>query len=147
MVAETLSFARALVATNFKATLALRSAFVIQVVFMALNNFTFFVFWWALMQHVTTLRGWGLGDIQLLFGLVAAAFGLTVTVAGGVRHLGRFIEDGDLDTLLTQPKSVLVHALGMRAQPSGFGDLVSGLVFMALSGQISWRTAPFVVVV
>jgi ABC-2 type transport system permease protein len=147
MVAENLSFTRSLVATNFKATLALRSAFVIQVVFMALNNFTFFVFWWALMAHVTTLRGWRLGDIQMLFGLVAAAFGLTVTVAGGVRYLGRFIEDGDLDTLLTQPKSVLVHALGMRAQPSGLGDLISGLIFIVWSGQISWRMMPFVLAV
>jgi len=147
MVADNISFARALVTTNIKATLALRAAFVIQVVFMALNNFTFFVFWWALMRHVTTLRGWQIADIELLFGLVAAAFGLTVTVAGGVRHLGRFIADGDLDTLLTQPKSVLVHALGLRSQPSGFGDLISGLIFIVWSGQISWRTVPFVVVV
>ena len=147
MVANSLSFARALVTTNVKATLALRSAFVIQVVFMALNNLTFFVFWWALMGRVTTIRGWGLGDIQMLFGLVAASFGLTITIAGGVRHLGRFIEDGDLDTLLTRPRSVLVQAVGMRAHPSGFGDLISGLLFMAWSGQISWRTAPVVVVV
>ncbi|HKF68509.1 MAG TPA: hypothetical protein VKB36_18305, partial [Vicinamibacterales bacterium] len=75
-MASNLSFTRALVATNFKATLALRGAFVVQVVFMVLNNLTFFVFWWALMEHVTTLRGWRLGDIQMLFGIVAAAFGL-----------------------------------------------------------------------
>src|SRR5437763_2832941 len=147
MVADNVSFTRALGATNFKATVALRGAFVIQVVFMALNNFTCFIFWWALMQHVTTLRGWQLGDIQMLFGMVAAAFGLTVTVAGGVRHLGRFIEDGDLDTLLTQPKPVLVNALGLRSQPSGFGDLVSGLIFIVWSGQISWSRLPIVVVV
>jgi len=140
-----LAFARALVATNLKATLALRGAFVMGVVFMALNNLTFFVFWWALMRHVTTLRGWRLGDIQVLFGVVAAAFGLTVTVAGGVRHLGRFIDEGDLDTLLTQPKSVLVHALGLRSQPSGFGDLISGVIFIAWSGQVSWHMLPFVV--
>ena len=147
MVADNVSFTRALVATNFKATVALRGAFVMQVVFMALNNFTFFIFWWALMQRVTTLRGWQLGDIQMLFGIVAAAFGLTVTVAGGVRHLGRFIEDGDLDTLLTQPQPVLVSALGLRSQPSGFGDLVSGLIFIVWSGQISWSRLPIVVVV
>jgi len=147
MVADNVSFTRALVATNFKATVALRGAFVMQVVFMALNNFTFFIFWWALMQRVTTLRGWQLGDIQMLFGIVAAAFGLTVTVAGGVRHLGRFIEDGDLDTLLTQPQPVLVNALGLRSQPSGFGDLVSGLIFIVWSGQISWSRLPIVVVV
>jgi len=142
MVADNLSFTRALIATNVKATLALRGAFVIQVVFMVLNNLTFFVFWWALLQHVTTLRGWRLADIQMLFGIVAAAFGLAVTVAGGVRHVGRFIEDGDLDTLLTRPKSVLVHALGLRSQPSGVGDLISGLIFIAWSGQVTWRTTP-----
>src|SRR5215471_12696325 len=140
MVARNLSFTRALVATNFKATLALRGAFVVQVVFMVLNNLTFFVFWWALMGHVTTLRGWRIGDIQLLFGIVAAAFGLAVTLAGGVRHLGRFIEDGELDTMLTQPKPVLLYAVGSRAQPSGFGDLTFGLIFIALSGSLTWRT-------
>jgi ABC-2 type transport system permease protein len=147
MAASSLSFTRALVTTNLKAALALRGGFVIQVVFMALNNLSFFVFWWALMGRVTTIRGWRLGDIQLLFGLVAASFGLTITIAGGVRYLGRFIEDGDLDTLLTRPRSVLVQALGMRAHPSGFGDLISGLAFMVWSGQISWRTMPIVVVV
>ena len=139
---NSLAFARALVATNLKATLALRGAFVVQVVFMALNNFTFFVFWWALMRRVTTLRGWQLADVQLLFGLVAVSFGLTVTVAGGVRHLGRLIEDGDLDTLLTQPRSVLVYALGIRSQPSGVGDLISGLIFIAASREVAWHTVP-----
>jgi len=147
MVANSLAFTRALVTTNLKAALALRTAFMVQVVFMALNNLTFFVFWWALMGHVETIRGWHLADIQMLFGLVAASFGLTITIAGGVRHLGRFIQDGDLDTLLTRPRSVLVQAVGMRAHPSGVGDLISGLVFMAWSGQMSWRTAPVVLLV
>jgi len=140
------AFVRALVATNLKAAVALRGAFIIQVVFMALNNLTFFVFWWVLMRRVPSLRGWHLYDIQLLFGIVAAAFGLTVTLAGGVRYLGRLIDEGDLDTLLAQPKSVLVHALGMRLQPSGFGDVLSGLIFIALSGQVSWRAVPVVLV-
>ena len=140
--ANSLAFARALVATNLKATLALRGAFVVQVVFMALNNFTFFVFWWALMRHVPSIRGWRLGDIALLYGIVAVAFGLAVSLAGGVRHLGRFIEEGDLDTLLTQPRSVLVYALGLRSQPSGVGDVLSGMMFIVWSGEVSWSTLP-----
>jgi ABC-2 type transport system permease protein len=138
-------FVRALLTTSFKATVMLRGAFVMQVVFMALNNATFFVFWWALMRRVPELRGWRIGDIQVLFGVVAAGFGLAVTVAGGVRHLGRFIDEGELDVLLTQPKPVLLHALGLRVQPSGFGDVLSGIAFIALSGQVSWRAVPLVV--
>jgi ABC-2 type transport system permease protein len=142
--ANTLGFARALVATNIKASLALRGAFVVQALFMALNNVTFFVFWWVLMQRTPSLRGWRLVDIQVLFGVVAAGYGLTVTLAGGVRYLGQAIEEGVLDTLLTQPRPVLLHALGLRLQPSGFGDMLSGLLFIAWSGQLSWRTAPAV---
>jgi ABC-2 type transport system permease protein len=138
------SFTSALTATNLKASLALRSACVIQVVFMVLNNLTFFVFWWALMRHAPVLRGWRIGDVQVLFGIVAASFGLTMTLAGGVRYLGRFIEDGDLDTLLTQPHPVLLYALGLRSQPSGIGDFLSGIAFIAWSGQVSLDKAPLV---
>lgn len=145
MNSNSLAFARGLLATNLKATLALRGAFVMQVVFMALNNLTFFVFWWALMERVPVIRGWRLVDVQLLFGLVAAAFGLTITVAGGVWHLGRTIEDGDLDTLLTQPRSVLVYALGMRSQPSGVGDVIAGAFLIAASGYLTPRSAPLVI--
>jgi len=140
------SFVRALVGTNLKAAVAMRGAFLMQVAFMMLNNFTFFVFWWVLMRRVPTLRGWTLADIQLLFGMVATSFGLTVTLAGGVRYLGRLIDEGELDTLLTQPKSVLVHALGLRLQPSGFGDVLSGLIFIAWSGQVTWRSLPILAV-
>jgi ABC-2 type transport system permease protein len=139
---NTLRFARALLAANLKATLMLRGAFVMQVVFMTLNNLTFFVFWWALMQRVPEIRGWRLEDVQVLFGVVAVGFGLTVTLAGGVRHLGRFIDEGELDTLLTQPRPVLLHALGLRSQAAGLGDVLSGIAFIAWSGQVSWRALP-----
>src|SRR4029079_15716231 len=80
----------------------------------------------------------------VLFGIVAAGFGLAVTFAGGVRHLGRFIDEGELDTLLTQPRPVLLYALGLRSQASGVGDVLSGLAFIGWSGQISWRAFPLV---
>jgi ABC-2 type transport system permease protein len=137
-----LRFARALLATNLKSTLMLRGAFVMQVAFMALNNLAFFVFWWALMRRVPVLRGWRLGDIQVLFGIVAAGFGVAVTFAGGVRHLARFILDGELDTLLTQPRPVLLYALGLRSQASGIGDVLSGVAFIVWSGQVSWYAVP-----
>jgi ABC-2 type transport system permease protein len=121
----------------------LRGAFAMQVVFMLLNNATFFVFWWVLMRRVDEIRGWRLDDVQVLFGIVAAGFGLAVTTAGGVRHLGQLIHDGELDALLTQPKPVLVHALGLRSQASGFGDLLFGIAMLAASGHLSWRTLPY----
>ena len=139
-----LRFAAALFATNLKASLAQRAAFAMQVLFMIVNNMVFFIFWWALMNRVDTIRGWRIGDIQVLFGIVAASVGLAGAVTGGVRHLGRLIDNGELDTLLTQPRPVLPYAVGLRMQPSGLGDVISGVAFILWSGQVSWREWPAV---
>jgi ABC-2 type transport system permease protein len=139
---HTARFAGALIATNLKAALMLRGAFAMQVAFMALNNAVFFVFWWLLMRRVPVIRGWSLPDVELLFGIVAASFGLSVAVAGGVRHLGRLIEEGELDAVLVQPPPVLLHAWGLRSQASGFGDFLSGVAFLAWSGRVTWTDAP-----
>ena len=140
-------FARALFATNLKSSLALRSAFVVQALFMVLNNVVFFVFWWILLRRVPDVRGWQLADIALLFGIAATSFGLVVTIAGGVRHLGECIEEGELDTLLAHPQPTLLYALGLRSRASGVGDAVSGLGFIAASGYLTLSSAPLIALV
>ena len=144
---HTVRFAAALLTTTLKASLMLRGTFALQVVFMVLNNLAFFLFWWLLMRRVPVIRGWELADVQLLFGIVAAAFGLALAVAGGVRDLGRLIDEGELDTLLVRPQPVLLHAWGLRSQASGFGDLLSGLGFIIWSGHVSWSAMPSVALI
>src|SRR4029453_18124539 len=46
----------------------------------------------------------------------------------------------------TQPRSVLVYALGMRSLPSGIGDVISGLIFVATSGEVAWHAVPWLLV-
>ena len=137
------SVRRALFAMNLKAALAERGAFALQVLFMMLNNVTFFVFWWALMpcrparlaarRHSDPLRHRGHG------------IRVTVVFAGGVRYLGRFIHEGELDTLLTQPRPVCSTrsdaAAGVRPRRLHFRRR-----FIAASGDVSWREAPIVLV-
>jgi ABC-2 type transport system permease protein len=139
---STLRFLWALFSTNLKATTALRGSFLLSMTFMALNNLTFFVFWWVLFGRVGQVRGWRGPEVELLFGVSAAGFGLMQATLGGAVHLSRFIDEGVLEPLLTQPKPTLLYALGCRSQASGFGDLLSGLVFMAVSGYVSWATLP-----
>ena len=79
--------------------------------------------------------------------MTAAGFGLVTAITGGVRYLGEYIEDGAFDTLLTQPKPALLYALGMRSRASGFGDLASGIGFLAVSGHLTAANLPLVVIV
>jgi ABC-2 type transport system permease protein len=143
--AALLRFAGALFRTSLAAAMAQRGAFLMQVALMALNNAIFFTFWVVLFGRVSRIRGYALADVAVLYGVVAAAFGLAVTVAGGARQLARFIHDGELDSLLAQPKPTLLYALGRRTVASGLGDVASGAVMIGLSGVVHPSTIPIVV--
>ena len=145
-VRPALRFARALVAINLKSSFALRGAFWLQAAFMAANNALFFVFWWIFFDRFEEIRGWRVADMSALYGIVATGFGAAVVFAGGVRDLSRLIADGDLDAFLTQPKSPLLHAIASGTHASGWGDIGSGLVFLALSGLVGWQTLPLAAV-
>ncbi|HEY5961073.1 MAG TPA: ABC-2 family transporter protein [Polyangiaceae bacterium] len=138
-------FCVALARTSLKSATADRAAFGLELTFMALNNFVFFVFWWALFLKVPNIRGQALADVADLFGVVSIGYGLHVVFAGGARELSRMIMDGEIDTYLTQPKPTLLAVLGSRSQASGVGDALSGAILIALFGHLSLSRVPFVV--
>jgi ABC-2 type transport system permease protein len=135
----------ALLSTNLKAAVALRGAFWLQACFMLLNNLIFVVVWWIFFERFKSINGWQAGDTYLLYGLVAAAFGVSIVFAGGARELSRVISDGALDTYLTQPKSPLLQVVFSKTYASGWGDIVSGAVLVAYSERIGVLDIPLVV--
>ncbi len=141
-VRGTLRFSAALARTALAGAMAHRGTFLLQAGLMALNNAIFFTFWIVLLHRVHTVRGYGLRDMTLLYGIVAAGVGLAMIVAGGVRQLARVVQDGELDAVLAQPKPTLLYVLGRRSGASGVGDLATGIVMIALSGAVHASTVP-----
>jgi ABC-2 type transport system permease protein len=141
----TARFLRKLVATNLKAGFALRGSFWLQAGFMVANNLIFWTVWVLFFNKFDALNGWRLPEMTALYGLVAAAFGLTQIFAGGLRNMAQVIADGDFDGFLTQPKSVLLHLAGSRSFPAGWGDIVSGIGLLAASGLVSLASTPLAV--
>jgi ABC-2 type transport system permease protein len=141
---STPGFVKALAATSMRSAIADRGAFFTRASLMALNNAIFFTFWIVLLTRVPSVRGYQLGDMAVLYGVVALAHGMAVFFAGGMENLARAIDDGDLDAILAQPKPTLIYILGMRAQPAGVGDIVSGLVMISLSGRVTLFSVPVI---
>ncbi|MET0286553.1 MAG: ABC-2 family transporter protein [Polyangiales bacterium] len=142
-----LRFTRALFATVIKASLALRGAFLLQASLMIVNNLMFFSTWWLLFQRFDDIRGYRMPDMLALFGVSAIGFGVCVVAFGGVLDLSRTIADGNLDALLTQPKSVLLRAIVVRSRASGWGDIATGTLLLALSGHAPWHRIPLALLV
>jgi len=106
-------------------------SFVALAAFMAANNFIWFALWWLFFGVAGDIRGWTLSDVAALYGIVAVAFGLYTTFFGGARNLARLALDGGLDVYLGRPRSPLLGIVFSRSDPTGVGDILSGVVLIA----------------
>jgi len=139
------TFALALFWRQIAASFAQRRAFCTAVAAMLLNDLMLLITWWVLLERFGQVRGWRLDDVLCLYAVATGGVGICVILVGGVQDLSRKIQDGDLDALLTQPKSVLLQALASRTQPSGWGDLSASVILFAASGVVAWGRLPVLV--
>jgi len=122
---------------NLLSVMEYRVSFLAQVAGMFLNNVAFLGFWSIYFHRFHQVRGWQMADVLLLFGTVAAGFGIAVCLFGNVLRLATVISEGELDYYLSLPRPALLHALASRMVPSGLGDLLFGFAALAVVGVAS----------
>jgi ABC-2 type transport system permease protein len=137
MIKRELTFLLALWKANLLSAMEYRAAFLSQVFGMILNNGVYFIFWVIFFDKFKQVRGWGLSDMIMLFGVVAAGFGIAEFLFGNFATLAEIISTGKLDYYLSLPRPVLLHVLASRSIPAGLGDFTYGIGTFFLSGQIT----------
>ncbi len=129
-----LRFLLSLWKTNLQAAMEYRAAFLAQSIGMMLNNGVYFIFWVIFFDRFKNLNGWQLGDMFLVFGVCASAYGLACLLAGNALFLSEIISGGRLDYYLSLPRPPLLHAISSRTIVSGFGDFTYGIISYLFSG-------------
>lgn len=122
---------------NLQSMMEYRVAFIFQVFGMMINNAIYFLIWIIYFDRFKEVRGWGINDMFVTYGIIASGFGLVSILFGNVFNLGDVIARGRLDYYLSMPRPVLLHTVASRSIASGFGDFTYGFVSYALSGQYS----------
>jgi ABC-2 type transport system permease protein len=117
------------------------------VVLMAANNLLFFITFVIYFHNFSSLKGWVSEDIALLIGTTCWAFGLATFLAGGIRDLAITITNGGLDPYLGRPTHPLPALLIGQCQPSGLGDMASGVVFWMVLGHRGFGDLPLLLLV
>ena len=135
----------ALFSASIRSSLGFRGAFFIRVGLMALNNIIFFSTWIILFNRVGNLGDWQLRDMSLLWGISATSFGVANGFLGGFTKIPEFVRTGSLDCFLLKPYNVLLQVLSSRSEPSSWGDMLSGLGFIVLSGYLQVNTLLLIV--
>jgi len=133
-----LKFIFAVWKANLQSVMEYRISFLTQVFGMMLNNFIYFAIWVIFFDRFKEVRGWGINDMYITFGVLASAFGLVSLFFGNSFMLGDIINNGRLDYYLSLPRPVLLHAVSSRMISSGMGDFTYGLISFMLSGQFTW---------
>lgn len=123
---------------GIKSAMAYKISFLVQVIFMVINNFFFLIFWGVIFSNTGESSGITFNNVLYLWSFSSMAYGITYFFFGGVRKINDYIITGSMDSFLLQPKNVLLNVLTSQCSFSAFGDILYGLVIgiIASGGDI-----------
>ena len=128
-VKNTLKFLFLSLIYNIKTSMEYKKSFIIQVIFMIVNNGFFLIFWIVVFDiNNGDVNGIQMNDILYLWSIPVASWGLANFMFGGVREINRYVLTGGLDTYLLQPKNMILNIATSKCDFGACGDLIYGLV-------------------
>ncbi len=124
---------------SIKSAMAYKISFLVQVVFMVINNLFFLIFWGVIFSNTGESSGITFNNVLYLWSFSSMAYGIAYFFFGGIRKINDYIITGSMDSFLLQPKNVLLNVLTSQCSFSAFGDILYGLVIgiIASGGDIS----------
>lgn len=123
---------------GLKSEYSYRTAFWLQVVGMILNNTAIMAVMSMLFARFGKIHGWSIHDTLLVFGIGTIVVGVAQLLFANVigSRLGQRILEGQMDAYMLFPQSTLFHATTRKIDVSGVGELLSGIAYVALSGEV-----------
>lgn len=108
--------------------------FIMNVLFMILNNASFILQWVILFNIKESIGGYSFKEIVLLWGMAASTFGIAHIMFHKAFYISDLIINGKLDTFLVQPKNVLLSVITSDTSVSAIGDLLYGYICLSIYG-------------
>lgn len=125
---------------NFLNARELKSAFIISIIGMFLNNFSFTFLWLYFGKSVGVLNGFAPMDIFGIYAINTTSYGIVCAFLYGLFNIPSYISSGNFDKFLITPKNTLIKVVTSDISTSAFGDLVFGVtcfIIFCLSTKIS----------
>lgn len=113
---------------NFMNAKELKSAFIISVIGMVLNNLSFTFLWLYFGKSVGVLNGFSPMDIFGIYAINTTSYGILHAFFYGLFNIPSYISSGNFDKYLITPKNTLIKVITSDISTSAFGDLVFGII-------------------
>ena len=131
-VVNNLRFLKNAVVTSIKSAKEYKVSFIIQTIFMAINNTAFLFSWYVIFKRAGGDELVNYSKMLELCAISTIGYGCTYFFFGGVQYINRFLIDGDLDIYLLKPKNILVNVLTSKCIFSACGDMLFGIIVSAI---------------
>ena len=125
---------------NFLNARELKSAFIISIIGMFLNNFSFTFLWLYFGKSVCVLNGFAPMDIFGIYAINTTSYGIVCAFLYGLFNIPSYISSGNFDKFLITPKNTLIKVVTSSISTSAFGDLLFGVtcfIIFCLSTKLS----------
>ena len=111
-----------------------KTSFIMNVVFMILNNASFIIQWVVIYSLREDVGGYEFNQVLLLWAIAAATYGFAHFGFRNAFSLSDTITNGKLDSYLVQPKNVLISSITSGIGVSAIGDIIYGYIVLVISG-------------
>ena len=111
-----------------------KATFLSNIIFMILNN-SVMIFQWLILYNINgQIGGYTLKNILLLWAIFAGWYGVSHFIFKNAFHLSDIINSGQLDTVLVQPKNVLISIITNSIETSAIGDIIYAYILFFIYG-------------
>jgi ABC-2 type transport system permease protein len=116
-----------IIASRVRSQLAYPVSFALDVVAQFIGQGIELMAILVVFTQVTTLGGFSAGEVVLLYGLAATAFGLADLCVGQVEELPTYVRTGEFDVMLLRPLGTLAQLLSADVALKRVGRVAAGL--------------------
>ena len=89
-----------------------------------------FLAMWVLFERFGQLRGFGLAEVALLYGMANVSFGLAELLCRGFKVFDHLVKSGEFDRLLLRPRGTAFQVFAQHLDLTRTGRLVQGLAVL-----------------
>lgn len=122
-----------IVASRVRSQLAYPVSFALDVVAQFAGQCIELVVILVVFTQVSSLGGFSMGEVLLIFGIAGTAFGLADLCVGQIEELPNYIRTGELDVMLLRPLGTLPQLLSADVSLKRVGRVGTGLVVLGWS--------------
>lgn len=142
---HTLSIYRRLIGVQLRSQMQYRLAFLMDVIAAGLVTLLEFSSLALVFERFDNIKGWTLGEVAFLYGLVEFSFSLMDMLFSGFdpQNFGQEIRRGTFDQILLRPVNITAQVMGRKFVLRRLGRVVLGAAIFALAlnqTDIVWTT-------